>query len=290
MASPLLEQQAPTEVPRSLPAAAKRQRPGQIIALVAVVIIVATVAYSVGSNERFQWEVVADYFTSRSVIDGLLVTLRLTVLAMIVGVAGGLVLAVMRMSSNRLLQGIATAYLWLFRGTPLLVQLIFWFNISALYPEMSIGLAIGPHLDLGSANVLVTPYVAAILGLGLHESSYMCEVIRGGIQSVDKGQTEAADAFGMSRLLSYRRIILPQAMRTIIPTTGNQVILMLKTTSMVSVLAIPELLRSVQDIYSRTFETIPMLLVAAMWYLIVTSVLMVGQIYLERRFGRGVRS
>src|SRR4029079_8085301 len=177
--------------------------------------------------------------------------------------------------------------IWLFRGTPVLVQLLFWQFISALYPTLSFGIPFGPEVVHCDATHLITPFTAAILGLGLNEAAYMAEIVRAGIISVDEGQSDAASALGMTRLQTMRRIVLPQAMRVILPPTGNETISMLKTSSLVSVIAYTELLYSVQLIYSVNYETIPLLIVASMWYLIVTTVLSIGQYYLERRFGRG---
>src|SRR4029079_1552251 len=177
--------------------------------------------------------------------------------------------------------------IWLFRGTPVLVQLLFWQFISALYPTLSFGIPFGPEVVHCDATHLITPFTAAILGLGLNEGAYMAEIVRAGIISVDEGQTDAAQALGMSRLQTMRRIVLPQAMRVIIPPTGNETISMLKTSSLVSVIAYAELLYSVQLIYAVNFLQIPLLIVASIWYLIFTSLLSIGQYYIERHFGRG---
>lgn len=178
-------------------------------------------------------------------------------------------------------------YVWFFRGTPVLVQLLFWYNISALYPRLSIGVPFGPDFVHGNVNPIITAFTAAILGLGLNEGAYMSEIVRAGLLSVDHGQTEAAQALGMTRGLALRRIVLPQAMRVIIPPTGNETIGMLKTTSLASTIALSELLRATQNIYSRTYQTIPLLIVASVWYITLTSVLSIGQYYLERHFARG---
>jgi polar amino acid transport system permease protein len=198
------------------------------------------------------------------------------------------VLAIMRLSPNPLVAGFSWLYIWFFRGTPVLVQLLFWSFIAALYPKVSLGIPFGgPVLVQGSANAVITAFVAAILGLGLNEGAYMAEIVRAGFISVEEGQTEAAQSLGMTRLLTMRRIILPQAMRVIIPPTGNETISMLKTTSLVSVIAVTDLLYSVEIIYARTYQTIPLLIVASLWYLIVTSVLSFGQYYVERYYARG---
>jgi polar amino acid transport system permease protein len=222
------------------------------------------------------------------VLDGLVVTLELTVIAMAIGIAGGVVLAVMRLSPNPLISGASWLYVWFFRGTPVLVQLLFWSFISALYPKISLGIPFGgPELVSGDANRIITPFVAAILGLGLNEAAYMAEIVRAGILSVEEGQNDAAQALGMTRLQTMRRIVLPQAMRVIIPPTGNETISMLKTSSLVSVIAYQELLYSVQLIYAVNFLQIPLLIVASIWYLVITTLLSIGQYYVERRFGRG---
>jgi polar amino acid transport system permease protein len=206
---------------------------------------------------------------------------------MAVGIVLGVLLAVMRLSPNPLVSGASWIYIWVFRGTPVLVQLLFWNFISALYPRIALGIPFGPAFYHASANTLITPFAAAILGLGLNEGAYMAEIVRAGILSVEEGQTEAAQALGMTRLLTMRRIVLPQAMRVIIPPTGNETISMLKTSSLVSVIAYTELLYSVQLIYAVNYQQIPLLMVASLWYLLVTTVLSFGQYYVERYFGRG---
>jgi len=177
---------------------------------------------------------------------------------------------------------------WLFRGTPLLVQLLFWNFLAALYPRLSLGVPFGPQLVTVNTNSLITTTTAAVLGLGLNEGAYMAEIVRGGIASVDHGQTEAALALGMHRLQTLRRIVLPQALRCIIPPTGNEVVAMLKTTSIGSVIAATELLSAAQLIYARTYQTIPLLIVASIWYLAITSAFTLGQSWLERRTGQPV--
>lgn len=257
--------------------------PGRWIAAVALAGLLAALLSSVLTNPRFGWGVVGAYLRDISIIGGIGVTLMLTVVSMVIGGLLGVILAVMRLSSNPVVRGAAFGYVTFFRGTPVLVQLLFWFNLAALYPVITFGLP-GVVID---ANQLITPLFAAILGLGLNEAAYMSEIVRAGILSVDHGQTEAAGALGINRFHTMRRVILPQAMKVIIPPTGNETIGMLKTTSLVSVISVPELLYSSQIIYARNFETIPLLIVASLWYIAVTSVLSVGQYYLERRFARG---
>jgi len=236
---------------------------------------------------RFDWQVIGQYFASDRVFQGLERTLLLTLIAMAIGIAGGIVLAVMRLSANPIVSGTAWVYIWFFRGTPVLLQIYFWFNLNFLYPNLTLGVPFGPALYHADTNGLITKFVAAFLALGLNEAAYMAEIVRAGILSVDEGQTEAAQALGMTRLQTMRRIVLPQAMRVIIPPTGNETISMLKTTSLVSVIAYTELLYAVQLIYSVNYQIVPLLIVAALWYLIVTTVLTIGQYYVERHFGRG---
>jgi len=257
------------------------------VAAAVVAVLVAMLAHLLVANPNLQWAVVAQNLTVPAIMSGLARTLELTAVAMVLGVLLGVVLAVMRLSPNPIVSGTSWVYIWFFRGTPVLVQLLFWNNLSLLVGKLSLGVPFGPQFVSVSTNTVVTTFVAAILGLGLNEAAYMAEIVRAGIISVDEGQTEAAHALGMSRLQTMRRIILPQAMRVIIPPTGNETISMLKTTSLVIVIAVPELLTSAQIIYSRTFQTIPLLIVASIWYLVVTSVLTVGQYYVERRFSRG---
>jgi polar amino acid transport system permease protein len=253
-----------------------------------VLLLVLVAVHSVATNPRFGWATVGEYLFDGRILDGLVLTLELTAIAMVVGVALGVFFAVMRLSPNPLVATTSSFYIWVFRGTPVLVQILFWSFISALYPRISLGVPFGgPELLSGNANTIITPFVAAVLALGLNEGAYMAEIVRAGILSVDEGQTEAAQALGMTRLQTMRRIVLPQAMRVIIPPTGNETISMLKTTSLVSVIATQELLYSAQLIYAVNYRQIPLLIVVSLWYLTVTSVLSIGQYFLERRFARG---
>lgn len=260
---------------------------GRWIAAVLILYVAIWAVYSVANNERFGWDTINAWFWDGSILDGIVMTLELTVIAMLMGVVGGILLAVMRLSPNPLISGVAWLYVWVFRGTPVLVQIILWFYVKALIPTFSLGIPFGPTFVHFNANDLITAFVAGCLGLGLNEAAYMSEIVRAGILSVDPGQSEAATALGMSRAKIMRRVVLPQAMRVIIPPTGNETISMLKTSSLVSVIALADLLYSVQIVYNRTYQTIPMLLVASIWYLVMTSILTVGQFYLERYFGRG---
>lgn len=241
---------------------------------------------SVLTNPNFKWGVVAQYFTHESILRGLMLTIFLTLASMALGTLLGLGLAIMRSSHVKPVSIAAGLYITLFRGTPVLVQLIFWFNISALYPNLTIGI---PFTDIGTAidmNALMAPITAALIGLTLNEAAYMAEIIRGGFSSVGKGQIEAADSLGMSAGMRMRKVIIPQAMPSIIPATGNQVIGMFKGTSLVSVLGVAELLQSAQLIYARTYETIPLLIVASLWYLVMTLLLSYPQSKLEQKYSR----
>ena len=199
------------------------------------------------------------------------------------------VIAVFRLSQVRLLKAVGAAYVWFFRGTPGLVQLIFWFNFGALLPQLSIGIPFGPEFASWPTNTLISAFTAAILGLGLHETAYMAEIVRGGLLSVDHGQSEAAQSLGMRKTRALFRVVLPQAMRSIVPPTGSRSINMVLATSLVSFVALADLLYTVQSIYNRTFQVIPLLVVAVLWYLLISSVLFIGQTYLERYYGRGAR-
>jgi polar amino acid transport system permease protein len=263
------------------------RHPGRWVAIAVIAVLVAMLVHSFLTNPNFGWDVVGQYLFSAPVLRGLRNTLILTVLSMAIGVVGGVLLAVMRLSPNPVLAGAAAVYIWLFRGTPLITQLIFWNFLASLYPRLGLGIPFGPTFVSVDTNTVISVFTAALLGLGLNEAAYMAEIVRGGIQSVDHGQSEAAGALGLSRIQTLRRIVLPQAMRVIVPPTGNETIAMLKTTSLVVVIAYFELTVAVQTIYSRTFQTIPLLIVAALWYLALTSVLSVGQMFIERRFGRG---
>lgn len=267
-----------------------RRRYGQWISSAVMVVLAALLIRVILTNENFQWDVVGDYFMTRSVLEGLARTLQLTVIAMVVGLILGLPLAVMRQSSNLLLRTSSFLFVWFFRGTPVLVQIIFWFNLSALFPTLAVGIPGGPTFYEADTNELITPLFAAILALGLNQGAYTAEIVRSGLLAVDKGQTEAAAAIGMTKVQTLRKVVLPQAMRVIIPPLGSETISMLKVTSLVSVISLSELLYSVQAIYQATYQVIPLLLVASIWYLIVVSVLSVGQYFLERHFGRGTGS
>jgi polar amino acid transport system permease protein len=281
-----------TETRELLPENKKRIRPRRVrdyLSWLAALLIAGTLTYSVLTNPNYQWDVVAKYFTHESIIRGIGITLMLTAVSMIVGCVIGLALALMRDSKNRPVAAVAIGYISFFRGTPLLVQLIFWFNFAALYPDLSLGVPFTSWQYQLDTNTLIGPLTAAIIGLTLNEAAYMAEIIRGGFAAVDKGQIEAADSLGMSSSRKLRAVLLPQIMPAVIPPTGNQLIGMLKGTSLVSVLGVADLLQSTQLIYARTYETIPLLIVASLWYLAMTILLGIPQSMIERHYGRSDR-
>jgi len=264
------------------------RRPGRWIASAIVLVVAASIVRSVAINKNFEWGVVGHYLFDPRILHGVTVTLELTGLSMAIGTVLGIILAVMRLSPNPLISSSSWFYIWFFRGTPLLVQLIFWFNIAALFPRIDLGIPFGPSFIHADANSLITPFVAALLGFGLNEGAYMAEIVRAGFIAVDEGQTDAAQSLGMKRLQIMRRIVLPQAMRVIIPPTGNETISMLKNTSLVLVLgSVLDLLFESSQIYQANYKTIQLLIVASFWYLMMTSIAYIGQYFIERRFRRG---
>ncbi len=255
-----------------------------VLALAALVGLVGSLA----KNDNLRWDVVGKYLFSPLVFDGLVTTLWLTAASMVLGVVLGTGIAVMRLSANPVLYGLSTLFVWAFRGTPLLVQIIFWGYAGALYEKIMIGIPFTTVTFLEfDTNAVLTPAVAALLALGLNEAAYASEIVRAGIQSVDPGQTEAAHSLGMTGALAMRRIVLPQAMRVIIPPMGNETINMLKTTALVSVISAHDPMSNIQAVYAQNYQVIPMLVVASVWYLALVSLLAAPQAWLERRFGRG---
>jgi polar amino acid transport system permease protein len=263
------------------------RHPGRWVSAAVIAVLAAMLINSFFTNSQYHWALIRHYIFTGPVVHGVLVTLELTAIAMAIGIAGGIVLAVMRLSPNPVVSGSSWFYIWFFRGTPVLVQILLWYNLSYLFPHVSLGIPFGPRFVTASTNSLISPLTAGILALGLNEAAYMAEIVRAGILSVDEGQSEAASALGMTRGLVMRRIVLPQAMRVIVPPTGNETISMLKTSALVSTIAVPELLQQTQGIINTTFATVPLFLMASIWYLVMTSILTVGQFYLERYFGRG---
>ncbi|QRV02286.1 amino acid ABC transporter permease [Arcanobacterium phocisimile] len=260
-------------------------------------VIVAIIAYAIlnqlVTNQQFQWDVVADNLFKIQIVKGVAWTLALTVAAMALGIALAVTMAIMRRSDNPVLRSVATVYIWFFRGTPIYTQLIFWGLIGTLFPTITVGIpGVVDFFSFAPNNIFAerqyTMFLFAVLGLGINEGAYLAEIVRSGLNSVDPGQEEAAKALGMSSGMIMRRIILPQAMRVIVPPTGNETISMLKTTSLVTAVPLSLELTHVTNASGfSSFQPIPFLLVAAIWYLSITSVLMVGQYYLEKFYGRG---
>jgi polar amino acid transport system permease protein len=263
------------------------RHPGRWVGAAVLLVLAAMLVHSLVTNPAWHWDVVWRFMFNARVLSGLWLTIELTLLAMVIGVVLGIIIAVMRLSPNPIVSTVAWLYTWFFRGTPVLVQVIFWSFIAILYPVISLGIPFGPEFVFFDANLLIPIFVGAVLGFGLNEAAYMSEIVRAGILSVDSGQTEAAEALGMSRLKILRRIVLPQAMRVIIPPTGNETISMLKTTSLASVIAVGDLFTQVQLIYGGNLQQIPLLVVASIWYLVLTSLLSVAQYFIERRYSRG---
>jgi len=264
------------------------RRPGQAVAGVIVALLVLWLAAAILSNDRFEFGVVWQYLFDPVILDGVALTLLLTVVSMALGLVVGTVAAVCRLSDNPVLRWCAAGYIWLFRGTPVLVQLVFWFNIGIIFPTL--GLTI-PVLDVTlfsvEANEVITPLTAAILGLGLNSGAYIAEIVRAGITSVNKGQQEAAYALGLDRRRTLRRIVLPQAIPVAVPPLGNEFVSMLKYSALASVVAVPELLGSAEQIYATNLRTLELLVVASIWYLALTTLFSAAQTQLERRLGRG---
>jgi polar amino acid transport system permease protein len=264
------------------------RRPGRWIMAVLVVVLLGLFLYGVATNPAYDWGTFGRYLFDQRVSKAAAVTLSLTALAMFFGIVLGVVLAVMRLSPNPVLKYVSFGWLWFFRGTPIYVQLVFWGLLVVIYKQIDLGIPFVHQFAHIKTQNLLTYYWLAVIGLALNESAYMAEIVRAGLTSVDEGQDEAARALGMSWGLTMRRIVLPQAMRVIIPPTGNELISMLKTTSLVTAVPLTtELYSRTRDLSVETFNPIPMLLVASAWYLFFTSILMVGQFYLERYFARG---
>ncbi|HEV3390808.1 MAG TPA: amino acid ABC transporter permease [Solirubrobacteraceae bacterium] len=290
MATSKLTEERPTGRPEEIKAVPVRH-PGRWLAAAIVLVVAASIVRAIvtntGPNKGFEWVWVGHYLFDSRILHGVVATIYITFLAMLIGIILGVVAAIMRLSPNPIVSGASWLYIWFFRGTPLLVQILFWYNLQALFPTISLGIPFGPAFVHTHANSIITTLVAGLLALGLNEGAYMSEIVRAGIISVDEGQTQAAQSLGMSRLQIMRLIVLPQAMRVIIPPTGNETISMLKNTSLLSVISFGELLFAAQTIYDVNYKIIALLIVASIWYLAMTSVLYVGQYFIERRYGRG---
>ena len=278
--------------PRRRPDAVKAvpvRHPWRWVGAAVILAIFVEVVYTIATAPNLHWDVVQNNLFTSAILNGVLTTLELTAIAMGIGVVLGMVLAVMRLSVNPVVSWIAWLYIWFFRGTPVLVQLFFWFNINLILPRLTVGIPFTNVSTSADTINVITPFLAAILGLGLNEGAYMAEIVRAGIISVEQGQTEAAQALGMTRLLLMRRIVLPQAMRVIIPPTGNETISMLKTSSLAYITQAHELFFVAGTVYAYNYRVVELLIVISLWYLFLTSVLTVGQYYLERYFARGAQ-
>lgn len=251
-----------------------------------VILAIVFFASAIIGNPELQWQIVGHYLFHPFILRGLCYTVALTAIIMVLASVVGTAVALMMMSPSRLLSTPASAFVWWFRGTPALVQLILWYNLSLIFPKIGLVLPGFGTIFAVPTNDVMTPLLAAVAALSLHESGYMAEIVRNGLKSVNKGQTEASLCLGISPANTLRRIVLPQAMRVIIPPTGNETINLLKTTSLVSIIAVGDLLYSAQAIYARTFETVPLLIVVTLWYLVVVSLMTIGQSHLERHFAR----
>jgi polar amino acid transport system permease protein len=251
------------------------------LAAAAILVVLAAIGRAF-VNGQIEWTYVGRFLTAKVILEGITNTMVMAVLAMALGIVLGVVVAIMRLSSNPVLVSVAAGYTWLFRGTPLILQLLLWFNLALIFPTIGI-----PGLWSARAVDVMTPFLSALLGLGINQGAYTSEVMRAGMLSVDVGQYEAAQAIGMGRLRALRRIILPQAMRVVIPPLGNEFIGMVKATSLASVIQYPELLHSAENIYYANSRVIELLIVAGFWYLLVVSILTPLQMLLERHFARG---
>jgi polar amino acid transport system permease protein len=258
-----------------------RRHYGRWIASILILVAFAWIAKAFAEGQ-IDWAVVGRFFTAPAIMSGLVNTIIMTACAMALGIALGILFAIMAMSPNPVLKAVSVFYIWFFRGTPLLLQLLLWFNLALVFPRIGI-----PGLFEARMVDVMTPFMATLLGLGINQGAYTAEVVRSGILSVDAGQTEAAKSIGMTRLTTLRRIVLPQAMRVIIPPVGNEVISMVKLTSIASVIGYAEILRNAQTIYYANARVIELLIVSAAWYLMVVTVLSIGQYFLERHFAKG---
>jgi polar amino acid transport system permease protein len=262
-------------------------RPWSWVVTVAGGACAAAIAYAFWSAKTIDHQTIRHYLFEPAILDGAVKTLELTVVAMVMGIVLGVVLALMRQSEHSGLRTLSGGYIWLFRGTPVLLQILLWFNISLVFPHLSLGLPFtGLELFDQPSNALITPFVAAALGLGLNEGAYMAEIVRSGLLSVDKGELDAARALGMAPARVFRRITLPQSMRIIVPPTGNQLIGMLKTSALTSVIGFGELLLVSERIYGENLHVMELLTVASIWYLVMTTALTLLQRPIEKRLGR----
>lgn len=267
------------------------RHPGRWLSVAIVLFLVIFVGQAFVSNKEMRWDVVGDYLFDPAILRGLVLTIELTIAAMVVAIVVGVIVALMRLSPNPVLSKFSAIYVWFIRSTPVIVQLLFWYFLGALFPQVGLGIPWGPTFVSMETNAVIGQFVAAVLGLGLSESAYIAEIVRGGILGVDHGQSEAAQSLGMRRIKTMWTIVLPQAMRTIVPPVANAVISMTKMTAIVLIIGLPDLLTQVQLVYARNFLQIPLLTVACFWYITVVTILTIVQSRIEARFSRGdVRS
>ncbi|MEU4080983.1 amino acid ABC transporter permease [Streptomyces venezuelae] len=263
------------------------RHPWRWVAVVVTAVLLVQFVHGLATNPGWEWDVFAAFFTTETILRAVWVTLQLTFYGTALGFAIGIVLAFMRLSASPFLRSVAFGYIWAFRSIPLIVQLLFWFNLAYLYQELSIGIPFGPGFLSFDTTGLVGEMSAAVLGLALHQAAYAAEIVRGGVLAVDEGQSEAAASLGIPRLRQLRRIVLPQAMRSILPNAANEIISLFKGTSIVSVMAIGELFYQVQVVYGRNGRVVPLLMVATAWYVLLTTALSVVQHYVERHYAKG---
>ncbi|GLY37712.1 putative amino acid ABC transporter, permease protein [Amycolatopsis sp. NBRC 101858] len=287
MTSDLGTRPAPAAVPEESLKIVPARHPATWVAAAVVAVLVAMAGHALVTNKAFDWPTFGRFVFQKSILEAVALTLELTLFGVVAGFLLGTVLALMRISRNPLLRAVSWTYTWIFRSVPLILQLLFWYNLAILYNEISFGVPFGPSFVSVGTMSLIPPFFAAGLGLALHQGAYAAEIVRAGFLSVDAGQREAAAALGIPAARQFRRIVLPQALRTIVPTAANEIIGLLKATSQVYVMALPELFYQVQVIYTRSGRVIPLLLVATAWYLALTTVLSAGQFFVERRLGRG---
>lgn len=276
----------PGELPLALPHSAPRGHIARTALTVVLVILAVWLVQSLARNPRLDWAVVGDYLFDSNVLRGVRLTLILAVICMTLATVVGLLSALMALSDSRVLRIVAALYVWLFRGTPVLVQLIIWFNLALLFPTIALGVPFGPELLSWDSNKLITPIRAAIVAFTLAEGAFMSEIIRAGILAVDRGQIESATTLGMTRAKTMRRIVLPQAARIVLPPTGNEFITMLKGTALAAVISVPELLFQGQRIYFANYQVVELLIVVSIWYLAIVSAATVNQRLLERYWHR----
>ncbi|MER5777015.1 amino acid ABC transporter permease [Streptomyces sp. NPDC002039] len=284
LSAPVTPSAPPGPATRVLPL----RRPGRWVAGIVVLVLISQAAHGLTTNPFYQWDRFAYWFLRPVVLEGLLITLQVAAYSAVAGLAGGVLLAVGRLSGSPILRSVSWTYIWLFRSVPLIVVLLFLYNLGALYPTLSVGVPFGPAFFTFDESRLATDIVVAVVGLSLCEAAYAAEIVRAGVLSVDQGQHEAAAALGLPRRYQFARIVFPQALRSIVPSYVNQLIGLLKATSLVFYVSLLDLFGSVQSL-AGTYpgDVVPLLLVATVWYVILTSVVSVVQFHVERYYARG---